>query len=114
MNESKKGHILELEVPRVGSINLEGFDEYESSLDFSNPIHIRDILMQHFIEGEHETFLELLALYIDHVGKTKISKETQIPERTIYNFIRGDHKTSSENVFRVMKFISDEVKKKSA
>jgi DNA-binding phage protein len=114
VKKSKKGHISEPEVPRVGSANLEEFDEYESSLDFSNPEHIREILMQHFIEGEHETFLELLALYIDHVGKTKISQKTQIPERTIYNFIRGDHKTSSENVFRVMKFISDEVKKKSA
>ena len=114
MNKSKKSHISELDIPTVGNINLEDFDEYKSTLDFSNPLHFRDILIQHFVEGEHDTFLELLALYIDQVGKTKISKETHIPERTIYNFIKGDHKTSSENVFKVMKFLSREIKKTSA
>jgi hypothetical protein len=33
--------------------------------------------MQHFVEGEHDTFFEILALYMDHVGKSKISIDTK-------------------------------------
>jgi hypothetical protein len=114
MNDTKTSHISELDIPDVSELNLEGFDEYESSLSFEDPQLVRENLMQHFLSGEHETFFEILALYMDHVGKTKISKETEIPERTIYNFINGQHKTSSENIFKVMKYISSEVNKKSA
>ena len=114
MNDTKTNHISELEVPDVKEINLMGFDEYGSSLSFEDPQVVRDFLMQHFASGEYETFFEVLALYMDHVGKTKISQETKIPERTIYNFIKGQHKTSSENIFKLMKFISREVDKKIA
>ena len=96
------------------SLHGKGFDEYESSLNFENPQVVRDILMQHFADGEHDTFFEILALYMDHVGKTKISQETKIPEKTVYNFMKGQHKTSSENIFKVMRFISSEAEKSSA
>lgn len=114
MNNTKTSHISKIEIPNVSEIDLEEFDEYESSLSFEDPQAVRDILTQYFVDGEHETFFEILALYMDHVGKAKISQETKIPERTIYNFIRGQHKTSSENIFKVMRFISSEAEKKSA
>jgi hypothetical protein len=107
---SKLSHISKLKIPNINDINLEDFDKYKTSLKFDNPIKVREILMQHFVEGEHDTFFEILALYMDHVGKSKISIDTKIPERTIYNFIKGQHKTSSENIFKVMKFISDQIK----
>lgn len=110
MSEYKTSHISELNIPNIEDVNLENFDQHESSLNFDNPSAVREILMQHFIDGEHDTFLEILALYMDHVGKGKISSDTKIPERTIYNFIKGQHKTSSVNIFKVMKFISDQVK----
>lgn len=114
MNDTKTSHISELEIPDVSEINLDGFDVHESSLSFEDPQVVRENLMQHFLSGEHDTFFEILALYMDHVGKSKISKETEIPERTIYNFIKGQHKTSSENIFKVMRYISSEVEKMSA
>lgn len=114
MNDTKTSHISELDIPGVSELNLEGFDGHDSSLSFEDPKLVREILMQHFLSGEHDTFFEILALYMDHVGKAKISRETEIPERTIYNFINGQHKTSSENIFKVMRFISSEVEKKSA
>lgn len=97
-----------MKVPKVSEIDLTDFDKYESSIDFSNPKKVKQILVEHFLAGDEETFLEILGLYLDHVGKEKVSKKTKIPQRTIYNFISGDHKTSSENLFKVMKFISDE------
>lgn len=110
MSDHKTFDISELDIPHVEELNLDGFDNYESSLNFESPSTIRDILMQHFMAGEHDTFFEILALYMDHVGKDKVVTDTKIPKRTVYNFINGKHKTSSENVFKVMKFISDQVK----
>ncbi|MBC8550256.1 MAG: hypothetical protein H8D23_11485 [Candidatus Brocadiales bacterium] len=114
MNNYKTSYIQDLDIPDVSELNLEKFDKYESSLDFSNYQHVKKVLLQHFSDGDHDTFFELLSLFINHVGKTKIARETNIPERTIYNFIKGDHKTSSENVFKVMRFISNEVHKITA
>ena len=114
MSEHKTSHISELNIPDISDINLSEFDEYQSSLNFSDAVVVKEVLMEHFLSGEHETFFEILALYIDHIGKAKISEETKIPERTIYNFINGQHKTSSENVFKVMKFISSEADKLTA
>lgn len=111
MAKTKTTHISKLKIPKALKLNLEDFEEHTSSLDFSNPAKVREMLMEHFADGEHDTFFEILALYMDYVGKTRISNETHIPERTIYNFIRGDHKTSSENIFKVMKFIDKEIKK---
>ena len=110
----KTMHLKDIKVPKISNPNLSDFEEHKSSLDFSNPKLVQKILMQHFIDGEHETFFEILALYMDKAGKSNISRSTEIPERTIYNFIKGDHRTSSVNIFKVMKFISEEVEKKSA
>lgn len=110
MKKHKTKHISKLKIPKVKDVSLADFEEYSSTLDFSNIKKIRKHLVEHFLAGEHETFFEILALYLDHVGKSRISRETKIPERTIYNFIKGDHKTSSENIFKIMKFISCEVK----
>jgi DNA-binding phage protein len=108
MNKYKTKNISSMKIPKVSEIDLSGFDQYESSIDFSNPKKVKQILVEHFLAGDEETFLEILGLYLNHVGKEKVSKKTKIPQRTIYNFISGDHKTSSENIFKVMKFISDE------
>jgi hypothetical protein len=113
-SKTKTNQISDLKIKKVSNIDLNGFDEYVSSLDLNRPQLVREQLVEHFLNGEHETFFEILALYINHVGKTTISKETNIPERTIYNFINGQHKTSSENVFKVMEFLSKEVEKKTA
>jgi len=104
-------HISRLKVPRVSDVNLSRFDRYRSSLDFSNPKKVRKLLLEHFAEGDHETFFDILVLYLDHVGKSTVSRKTKIPERTLYNFITKEHKTSSENIFKMMKFLADEEKK---
>ncbi|HAZ13111.1 MAG: hypothetical protein A2X86_09975 [Bdellovibrionales bacterium GWA2_49_15] len=109
MDKHKTKKISDLKIPKFSEIDLSEFDEYESSIDFTNPKEVKKRLVEHFIAGEHDTFFEIVSLYLDHVGKTKVSKEAKIPQRTIYNFIKGEHKTSSENVFKVMKFISAQV-----
>lgn len=111
MTDYKIKEISELDIPEVSGIDLSEFDDYESSLDFSDTMKVREILKEHFLNGEHETFFEVLSLFIDHVGKSKIALETNIPERTIYNFINGQHKTSSENIFKVMRYIANEANK---
>lgn len=114
MSKHKTIKITDLDIPKIKNINLSSFDVHESSIDFSSAKKVRDMLTEHFLAGEHDTFFEILALYLDHVGKLKVSEKTKIPQRTIYNFIKGEHKTSSENIFKVMKFITSEAKKKSA
>jgi len=52
-------------------------------------------MVEMFKEGDHDAFMELAELYIDHVGKRKMSKLAKIPEKTIYNFKDKKHKTSS-------------------
>lgn len=64
------------------------------------------LLVEMFKDGNHDAFMELAELYIDHVGKRKMSKIAHIPEKTIYNFKDKKHKTSSENIFKIMKAIS--------
>lgn len=108
MKKYRTKNISSLKIPKVSEINLSDFDEYKSSIDFSNSKKVKQVLVEHFLAGDEETFLEILGLYLDHVGKDKVSKKTKIPQRTIYNFISGDHKTSSENIFKVMRFISEE------
>jgi hypothetical protein len=114
MSKHKTIKVSDLKILKVTDIDLSNFEEHKSSMDFSNAQKVREILMEHFMAGEHDTFLEILALYLDHVGKAKVALETKIPQRTIYNFIKGDHKTSSENVFKVMKFVSEEARRFSA
>jgi hypothetical protein len=114
MSKYKTIKVSNLKIPKVSQIDLSNFEEHKSVLDFSNAKKVKKILMEHFIAGEHDTFFEILALYLNHIGKAKVSHKTKIPQRTIYNFIKGDHKTSSENVFKVMKFVNDEAKKASA
>lgn len=109
MSKIKTAHISDLNIPTDVKVNLKEFEQHESSLNLRDPTQVRDMLLQHFMFGEHDTFFEILALYVDYVGKTRISREAKIPERTVYNFLRGDHKTSSENVFKVMKFISSQI-----
>lgn len=91
---------------KVDALNLEDFDEYESSIDLDNKPALLKALTQMFVQGDHDAFMELIELYIDHVGKRKISKDADIPEKTIYNFLDKKHKTSSENIFKLMKVIS--------
>lgn len=114
MSKHKTVKISDLIIPNVNDIDLSDFEMHESSIDFSDPKKVKEILSEHFLAGEHDTFFEILALYLDHVGKIKVSEKTKIPQRTIYNFIKGDHKTSSENVFKVMKFVTDEANKMTA
>jgi len=109
MSKNKSTHISDLNISSKINIKSNSFEEHFSSLDLTDPAFVQEILLEHFINGEHDTFFEILALYIDHVGKTRISREAKIPERTVYNFLKGDHKTSSENVFKVMKFISSQI-----
>lgn len=113
MNSKKNIHISKLKIRKVPELDLSDFEEHKSSLDFSNPLKVLEWLTEHFMEGEYDTFFEILALYLDHIGKSEISRSTKIPERTIYNFIRGAHVTSSENIFKIMKYISDKAKSHS-
>lgn len=92
---------------KVKSVNLDSFDEYKPSLDLDNKPKLIKLLTLMFVAGDHDAFMELMELYIDHVGKRKISKQANIPEKTIYNFKDKKHKTSSENIFKMMKAISD-------
>jgi len=88
---------------KVKKLKLEAFDSHKSSLDLSDRKKVGKLLIEMFKEGDHDAFMELVELYIDHVGKRKMSKITDIPEKTIYNFKDKKHKTSSENIFKIMK-----------
>lgn len=103
----KGSEIKAFEVDSIDLIDLSGFEEHVSSLDLNNKKKIVKLLGQMFIDGDHDAFMELAALYIDHVGKREMSKRAKIPEKTIYNFKDMKHKTSSENIFRIMKAISE-------
>lgn len=106
MSRHKKIKASEVKSLKVRSINLETFDEYKSSLDLNDTKKVVKLLLDMFKDGDHDAFMELAELYIDHVGKRKMSKLTSIPEKTIYNILDKKHKTSSENVFKIMKAIS--------
>jgi len=109
MNKHKKVNAL-----KIDSINLATFDEYKSSLDLDNKKKVVKLLVEMFAAGDHDAFMELAELYIDHVGKREMSRLAKIPEKTIYNFKDKKHKTSSENIFKIMKAISSGVKQKRA
>jgi DNA-binding phage protein len=91
---------------KVKTIKLSSFDDYKSSLDLNDRKKVVKLLVDMFKDGDHDAFMELAELYIDHVGKRKMSKLADIPEKTIYNFKDKKHKTSSENIFKIMKAIS--------
>ncbi len=93
---------------KVKSIKLDSFDEHKSSLNLNNRKKVVKLLMEMFRDGDHDAFMELIELYIDHIGKRKMSKLAKIPEKTIYNFKDKTHKTSSENIFKIMKAISSQ------
>ena len=88
---------------KVDKVNIKDFDEYISSIDLNNRKKVKKLLGEMFLAGDHDAFMELMELYIDHVGKRYISKQADIPEKTIYNFKDKKHKTSSENIFKLMK-----------
>lgn len=96
----------EIKPLKVDSIKLDSFDEYKTSLDLNDRKKVVKLLVEMFKDGNHDAFMELAELYIDHVGKRKMSKLADIPEKTIYNFKDKKHKTSSENIFKIMKAIS--------
>lgn len=91
---------------KVKSIKRDLLDDYKSSLDLSDRKKVVKLLVEMFKDGDHDAFMELVELYIDYVGKRKMSKLAEIPEKTIYNFKDKKHKTSSENIFKIMKAIT--------
>jgi DNA-binding phage protein len=109
MNKHKTIKASSIKPLKIHSIKRGQFDDYVSSLDLSNGKKISKVLTQMFMDGDHDAFMELLQLYIDHVGKREISRLTNIPERTIYNFKNKKNKTSAENIFKLMKVISQKL-----
>lgn len=106
MSGHKTIKVSEIKPLKVDSINLDSFDDYKSSLDLNDRKKVVKLLVEMFKDGDHDAFMELAELYIDHVGKRKMSKMANIPEKTIYNFKDKKHKTSSENIFKIMRAIS--------
>ena len=106
MSKHKTIKDSEIKSLKVKSIKLDSFDNYKSSLNLDNSKKVCKLLTDMFKDGDHDAFMELIELYIDHVGKRKMSKIANIPEKTIYNFKDKKHKTSSENIFKIMRAIS--------
>lgn len=96
----------EIKSTKVSTIKLDSFDKHKSSIDLNDRKKVIKLLVEMFKDGDHDAFMELAELYIDHVGKRRMSKIAKIPEKTIYNFKDKKHKTSSENIFKIMKAIS--------
>ena len=109
MSDTTAMRIADVEIPYVGEIDLTGFDECESSLNFDDPQVVLDMLMEHFAAGEHDAFSEILALYMKHVGKNTIVRETKIP--AIYSFIEQRRQMSAENICKMMRFLSGQTEK---
>ena len=110
MNKHRTIHVSEIEGldfrhMKIGKI--PGFEPFDSSLNYSDHKLMRKLLTEMFLDGDHDSFMELLALCINHVGKREMAKRTKIPEKTIYNFKDKAHKTSSENIFKIMKAINE-------
>lgn len=106
MSAHKTIKASEIKPLKINSIKLNSFDEYKSSLDLNDKKKVVKLLVDMFKDGNHDAFMELAELYIDHIGKRKMSQLAQIPEKTIYNFKDKKHKTSSENIFKIMRAIS--------
>jgi hypothetical protein len=102
VSEHKTLSVSKMKLIKVKNVNLEGCVPYKSSIDLDNPRKIRQYLTEFFETGEHEAFMDLLVVYINHIGKRKLANLTKIPERSIYNFKDKKHKTSSENIFKIM------------
>lgn len=103
MKTHKTSKVSQVKALKVQSMNFEGFDEHISSIDLDDQKKVRKLLGEMFMAGDHDAFMELMELYIDHTGKREISRKAKIPEKTIYNFKDKKHKTSSENIFKLMK-----------
>lgn len=99
---------------KVTDLDLSDFEEYKSIIDLDDRKKLIKILTEMFVDGEHDSFVELVELYIHHVGKREFSKQSKIPERSIYNFLGKEHKTSSENIFKIMKVIGHPPERSSA
>lgn len=110
----KRQNAAKLKALKVNSVNLKDFDEYKSSIDLNDKEELVKTLTQMFVEGDHDSFVELIELYIDHIGKREFSKRSKIPERSLYNFLGKEHKTSSENIFKMMRVIGHPSKRVSA
>lgn len=106
-SELKNIHTSKLKLPKIKKINPVGLTPFRSSLDLSNHKKVHSYLIEFFTDGNHEAFMDILELYIDHIGKRRMAKLTDIPERSIYNFKDKKHKTAAENIFRIMKVISE-------
>jgi DNA-binding phage protein len=106
MSSLKSHKTTKTKALKVKSIDLDSFDEYKSSINPENKRSVVKLLTQMFVAGDHDAFMELMELYIDHIGKREMSKKANIPEKTIYNFKDKKHKTSSENIFKLMKAIN--------
>lgn len=111
MKKNKKINSTNVKALKVKKVNLAGFDKYKSSIKLDDKKKLINSLVEMFMNGDHDAFMELIELYIDHVGKREVSRKTHIPERTIYNFIDKKHKTSSENLFKLMAFINQDAKR---
>ncbi len=103
MSGHKTMKASEIKPLKIKAVKRDSFDEYKSSLDLSDRKKVVKLLVEMFKDGDHDAFMELIELYIDHIGKRKMSKLADIPEKTIYNFKDKKHKTSSENIFKLMK-----------
>ncbi len=106
MSDHKTMKASKAKALKVDSLKLDSFDEHKSSIDLNNKTKLTKLLVEMFVAGDHDAFMELIELYIDHVGKRKISQLADIPEKTIYNFKDKTHKTSSVNIFKIMKIIN--------
>lgn len=105
MSGHKRIKTSKVKALKVSAVTLETFDEYKTSIDLDNRKKVVGLLVEVFVAGDHDAFMELAELYIDHIGKREMSKRANIPEKTIYNFKNKKHKTSSENIFKLMKAI---------
>lgn len=106
MSAQKTAKNTQVKALKVNSISLDSFEEHKSSLDLNNRKKVVKLLCEMFAAGDHDAFMELMELYIDYAGKREISRKANIPEKTIYNFKDKKHKTSAENIFKLMKVIS--------
>lgn len=102
-SQHKTIHASKIKWIRVDRINLDGLEPYKSSINLNAPKKIRRYLREFFEGGEHEAFMDLLVVYIHHLGSRKIAKLAKIPERAI------NQKMSAENIFKIMGVLENKI-----
>jgi probable addiction module antidote protein len=63
---------------------------------------VAQALIECLQDGDAEAFKEILGAHLDVINKSKFSKKSKIPERTLYRMVSEDGNPTLDNIARVV------------